>query len=118
MSLLELLRVRESAVDRVFSGHFNYSKTFGVRSLKDPLTQEALSPQSIMWIASCTKLLTTIAAMQCVEQGLVSLDVDVRQVVHELQDLDIIQTEPTGQDRQGAMTMHKNSAPITLRYFH
>lgn len=36
------------------------------------------------------KLLTSIAAMQCVERGLVTLDEDVRPILHELEDLDVI----------------------------
>jgi len=36
-----------------------------------------------MWIASCTKLVTTIAAMQCVEKGVLSLDMDISSLLDE-----------------------------------
>ena len=39
---------------------------------------------TIMRIASCTKLMTSIAAMQCVERGLVTLDTDVAEILPEL----------------------------------
>ncbi|KUI52858.1 Acyltransferase LovD [Cytospora mali] len=97
------------------AGKFYYSKSFGVRSLKEPLVKEALSLHSTMWIASCTKLLTSIAAMQCVERGLVSLDQDVRPILHELQNLDIIQAMADDHGGEGVLSMRKNVAPITLR---
>lgn len=33
-----------------------------------------------MWIASCTKLLTSLAALQCVERGLLTVDGDFSKV--------------------------------------
>jgi CubicO group peptidase (beta-lactamase class C family) len=41
-------------------------------------------------LASCTKLMTSIAALQCVERGQVGLDDDLGEVVPELKDPDII----------------------------
>ncbi|KAK7737320.1 hypothetical protein SLS53_006623 [Cytospora paraplurivora] len=94
------------------SGKFHYANTFGVRSLKEPLSKEPLTPESTMWIASCTKLLTSIAAMQCVERGLVTLDQDVRPILHELQDIDILQ----GDREDTVLSIRKNSTPITLSW--
>ena len=54
-------------------GTFNYTNTFGRLSVADPQSHP-VAATSPMWIASCTKLLTTIAALQCVERGLVALD--------------------------------------------
>ncbi|KAB5578015.1 beta-lactamase/transpeptidase-like protein [Coniochaeta sp. 2T2.1] len=64
-----------------------------------------------MYIASCTKLLTTVAALQCVERGLTTLDEDVRSIVTELQDLDILQDDGGG----NIASKRKNTTPITLR---
>ena len=36
-----------------------------------------------MWIASCTKLMTAICVMQCVEKGLLDLDADVSTILPE-----------------------------------
>ncbi|KAI1822942.1 beta-lactamase/transpeptidase-like protein [Xylaria intraflava] len=92
-------------------GSLSYSKAFGFRSLQEPQSSERLDVDSVMYIASCTKLMTSIAAMQCVERGLVTLDEDVRPILHELQDIDIIKA--TG-DGDGFST-YKNTSPITLR---
>ncbi len=43
----------------------------GVRGLSDP---RLMAPDSVFWIASCTKAITALAALQLVERGLLSLD--------------------------------------------
>ncbi len=52
-----------------------------------------------MGLASCTKLLTSIAALQCVERGLLQLDEDVVRVLPEFKDIEIISEadEPPGE---------------------
>lgn len=50
-----------------------YSKAIGDRILLDG-TKKPLSTSDILFLASATKLLTTIAALQCCEKGLLSLD--------------------------------------------
>lgn len=45
---------------------------FGSNSI-DPSSQR-IKPDQLMWIASCTKLLTTIAVLQCIERGQLTLD--------------------------------------------
>jgi CubicO group peptidase (beta-lactamase class C family) len=62
-------------------------------------------------MASCTKLLATIAALQCVERGLVSLDEPVDTIVPELSALPII--SETGVERK--LTFKDYSNKITLR---
>lgn len=49
-------------------GSLEYSSSFHHAS------DSELSPDSTYWIASCTKLMTTIAPLQCIERGLFSLD--------------------------------------------
>lgn len=64
-----------------------------------------------MLIASCTKLMTSIAAMQCVERGLVALGTDVAGILPELAAQGIITgfDEATGEPiidkRQNTMTL-------------
>lgn len=60
---------------------------------------------------SCTKLFTTIAAMQCVERGLVTLDEDLRSIMTAFADLDIVTA-----DEKDRYKLIKNTKPITLRY--
>jgi CubicO group peptidase (beta-lactamase class C family) len=42
--------------------------------------------ETTMWIASCTKLMTAISVLQCVERGLLDLDADVASVLPEWKD--------------------------------
>ncbi|KAI9738957.1 MAG: hypothetical protein M1818_005271 [Claussenomyces sp. TS43310] len=66
-----------------------------------------------MWIASCTKLLTSIATMQHVQRGLFTLDEDIRPILQELNDLDT----PKGIDEiTDELKYKKNIAPIMLSY--
>jgi CubicO group peptidase (beta-lactamase class C family) len=62
-------------------------------------------------MASCTKLLATIAALQCVERGFVSLDEPVYTIVPELATLPII--SETGVEK--TLTYKGHSNKITLR---
>lgn len=57
------------AVDR--NGNQLAANTSGVRSLE---TKAPMTLDTVFWIASCTKLITGIAAMQLVEQGSIGLD--------------------------------------------
>jgi CubicO group peptidase (beta-lactamase class C family) len=62
-----------------------YSKCSGTRSVDpaSPLANTPLTLDSTMWIASCTKLLTAICAVQCVEKGLLNLEDDISAVLPE-----------------------------------
>ncbi|KIY65440.1 beta-lactamase/transpeptidase-like protein [Cylindrobasidium torrendii FP15055 ss-10] len=51
---------------------------------------ESMKADQIFWIASCTKLITGIAAMQLVEQGKLDLEATVSGVLPELAEPDII----------------------------
>lgn len=65
-----------------------------------------------MRIASCTKLMTSIAAMQCVERGLVTLDTDVAEILPELAAQGIL----TGFDEtSGEPIIKQRQNTITLR---
>ena len=64
-----------------------------------------------MFTASCTKLLTTIAALQCVERGLVTLDEDTAAHLPELARQKIL----TGFDEAGEPVLVERKNPITLR---
>ena len=64
-----------------------------------------------MFTASCTKLLTTIAALQCVERGLVTLDEDTAAQLPELARQKIL----TGFEEDGEPVLVERKNPITLR---
>ena len=70
---------------------------------------------TIMWIASCTKLLTSLAALQCVERGLLTVDGDISKIpgMERLGQMPIL----TGFAEDGETPKFKdNTAPITLRH--
>lgn len=54
------------------------------------LSTTPLTPDTTMWIASCTKLMTAIASMQCVERGLLNLDDDVSSILPEWENPQIL----------------------------
>ncbi|KAI9047250.1 hypothetical protein LZ554_008703 [Drepanopeziza brunnea f. sp. 'monogermtubi'] len=96
-------------------GKFRFEKAFGYRSLKNPASPDPMQLDATMWLASCTKLVTTVAAMQCVERGLLSLDEDVTGVLPELKDIQIL----TGFEEVGGKdspVLVKNTKTITLRH--
>jgi CubicO group peptidase (beta-lactamase class C family) len=92
-------------------GNRFYEKTFGV----DKLGADAkpVTTDSMLKIASCTKLITSIAALQCVEKGLIDLDEPVSRVIPELAEPEIISWED---EAAGKFKLTKAKTPITLRH--
>ncbi|KAL2062722.1 hypothetical protein VTL71DRAFT_5794 [Oculimacula yallundae] len=93
-------------------GSFRYEKAFGYRSLKD---RSPMKLDAVMWMASCTKLITSIAALQCVERGLLNLDDDVSEILPELKGLKIL-TGFEEKDRAEEPILVENSKAVTLRH--
>ncbi|KAF7961246.1 hypothetical protein EAE96_000912 [Botrytis aclada] len=91
---------------------FTHVSSHGLRSL-NPASSAPLKPDDILLIASCTKLLTSISALQCVERGQFTLDEDVSRLLPELklEDLDILQ----GFDSEEKPKLVKATKNITLR---
>lgn len=82
-----------------------FVKSAGKRGVS---TNEPMTPDSIFWMASCTKMLTGLACMQLVERGVLKLD-DAAQTegfCPEWRDLKVL--TPTGE-----LVQKKNA--ITLR---
>lgn len=63
-------------------------------------------------LASATKLLTTIMALQCMEQGLVDLDENVNRLLPDLSDMQVL----TGFDAAGNAIMRDREGIIKLRF--
>lgn len=70
-----------------------------------------MTPDTLFWIASCTKALTATAAMQLVEKGLVGLDDPVGDRLPRL----AAPRRLTGFDADGKAKLEPVRAPITLR---
>ncbi|KAH7116420.1 beta-lactamase/transpeptidase-like protein [Dactylonectria macrodidyma] len=72
--------------------------------------QQPFTHNTICWLASCTKLMTTIAALQLVERGLLSLNEDIAPILPELAKVQIlIDVKETGP------IFRPRTRPITLR---
>ncbi|MGN6701765.1 MAG: serine hydrolase domain-containing protein [Burkholderiaceae bacterium] len=93
------------AADR--SGSF-YQGAFGRRSLAEdtPMTAD-----TVFRIASMTKAVTGVAAMQCVERGLLSLDQPAGEIMPELAEPQVLQ----GFDADGKPILRAARRKITLR---
>jgi methyl acetate hydrolase len=85
-----------------------YQGAFGKRDLgkDDPMTAD-----SVFWIASMTKAITTAAGMQLVEQGKLSLDEPIGKLLPDLANPQVLE----GFDAQGEPKLRPATKPITLR---
>jgi methyl acetate hydrolase len=85
-----------------------YQGAFGKRDLSkdDPMTLD-----SVFWIASMTKAVTTAAGMQLVEQGKLSLDEPIGKLLPDLASPQVLE----GFDANGAPKLRPAKKPITLR---
>src|SRR5262249_40467726 len=85
-----------------------YSGAYGVRRLAQP---QAMTVDSVFWIASMTKAATTVAAMQMVEQGKLKLDQPASEILPDLASAQVLE----GFDAAGAPRLRPAKRPITLR---
>lgn len=92
-------------------GNILYSKAKGVASLKEGST-EAFQFDTICAIASMTKLMTAVAAMQCVEDGLISLDEDISKYLPTIGKYGIL---ISFDDEKNEAKTVPNTTPITFR---
>lgn len=86
-----------------------YHGAFGKR---DVSADTRMTEDTVFWIASMTKALTSVAAMQLVEQGRLDLEQDAGAFVPELADAQVLD----GFDDGGAPRLRPKRGPITLRH--
>jgi len=86
-----------------------YQGAFGKRALPDGPTMTA---DTVFWIASMTKAITSTAAMRLVEQGKLSLDWPIAEVLPELASPLVLE----GFDAAGEPKLRPARGPITLRH--
>ena len=72
----------------------------------------AMTLDSVMWLASMTKVVTTVAVMQCVEHGQLELDAPASSICPEIGDLKV--RERFRDD--GTAVLRDPRTPITLRH--
>lgn len=86
-----------------------YEHAAGVRAAGG---EAAMSPDTVFWIASMTKAISSVAALQLVEQGRLSLDGDLAELLPDLAGLEVLEgIEPDGKPRlrpaRGAITLRR-----------
>ena len=86
-----------------------YAGAFGKRALPEG---PAMTADSVFWIASMTKAITSTAAMQLVERGKLDLDSSIAKVLPELADRQVLE----GFDADGEPKLRPAKRPITLRH--
>jgi CubicO group peptidase (beta-lactamase class C family) len=86
-----------------------YTGAYGKRGLPDG---PAMTPDTVFWIASMTKAITSTAAMQLVERGKLSLDKPIAELLPELADKQVLE----GFDAGGAPRLRPAKRPITLHH--
>jgi CubicO group peptidase (beta-lactamase class C family) len=86
-----------------------YQGAFGKRDLSK---DDAMTPDSVFWIASMTKAITAAAGMQLVEQGKLSLDEPIDKVLPDLAAPQVLE----GFDDRGEPRLRPANNPITLRH--
>ena len=86
-----------------------YEGAFGRRALPDGA---AMTADTVFWLASMTKAITSTAAMQLVEQGKLALDQPIAGLLPELAAPQVLE----GFDAAGEPKLRPARQPITLRH--
>jgi methyl acetate hydrolase len=86
-----------------------YEGAFGRRGLDSP---DPMTPDTVVWIASMTKAITTVAALQQVEAGKLALDAPIAETVPALAEPKVLE----GFDAEGAPRLRRARRPVTLRH--
>src|SRR5271163_2475275 len=85
-----------------------YQGAYGKRDLSK---DDAMTADSVFWIASMSKAITAAAGMQLVEQGKLSLDAPIGKVLPDLAAPQVLE----GFDAKGEPRLRPAKSPITLR---
>jgi CubicO group peptidase (beta-lactamase class C family) len=86
-----------------------YQGAYGKRDLSK---DDAMTTDSVFWIASMSKAITAAAGMQLVEQGKLSLDAPIGKVLPDLAAPQVLE----GFDAKGEPKLRPANNPITLRH--
>lgn len=71
-----------------------------------------MTTDTVFWLASCTKMIVSVAALQLAEQGILGLDDDhvVEKLAPELKEVKVLQ-----EDAAGKLTLVEKTQKITMR---
>src|SRR6195952_2841672 len=84
----------------------------GASGKRDLSKDDAMTADSVFWIASMTKAVTSAAAMQLVEQGKLSLEGPIGKLLPDLASPQVFE----GFDAKGQPKLRPAKTPITLRH--
>lgn len=93
------------------TGTFKYNNPIGERTLLSG-TKQPHQLSDVLFLASATKFITAVAALQCVEDGILSLDGDLSALAPELTSKQVL----TGFSDDGTPLFENPSRPITLEH--
>ncbi|KAI0452587.1 Simvastatin synthase [Xylaria acuta] len=96
------------------TGKVSISRSYGVRSVReeDPQKRPPMRADTPMRFASCSKFLTSIMVLQCVEQGLANLDEGLEKLLPEVAGLKVL----TGFDEAGNPIEREPTSPVLLKH--
>lgn len=94
-------------------GQYIYKNTSGYASCQPDAQTVKFNNALVM--ASCTKMITTIATLQCVEHDLITLDEPIDKHLPELSNPQIISYDSSSEKGPSAYTLAPATSPITLR---
>jgi CubicO group peptidase (beta-lactamase class C family) len=86
-----------------------YEGAFGKRAAD---AEAPMTVDTVVWIASMTKAITSVAAMQLVEQGRITLDEPLSNHMPEVREVQVLD----GFDEAGAPKLRAPRRPVTLRH--
>ncbi|KAF2102689.1 putative esterase [Rhizodiscina lignyota] len=92
------------------AGKTVYSNALGTHNFET--NSPPFTADSVGWIASMTKLITAVCAMQLVEKGNIGLDDEVGEVVPHLSKIEVLK----GFEEDGTPILTKPNKALTLRY--
>ncbi|KAE9373354.1 beta-lactamase/transpeptidase-like protein [Stipitochalara longipes BDJ] len=95
------------------SGEYIYQNTAGYMSVQPGALPIKFNNALVM--ASCTKLVTTIAALQCVDRGLITLDEPIGKHLPELSNPQVITYDTASEKGPSAFKLNPAKSEITLR---
>lgn len=106
--VFSLLPLRIDSILMIVLGSFTYNHAVGSDNLGD---ENPIAEDAVFQLASQTKLLTSIAALQVIEKGLFGLDQDVATILPELAEQPIL----TGFDDDDKPSFQKRKNTITFK---
>jgi CubicO group peptidase (beta-lactamase class C family) len=94
------------------NGKLAYLEAIG---FQDRGKQIPMKPDSIFWIASMTKPITSVAAMILIEEGKLDLDAPVGRYLPEMKDMQVATENPDSTTGRTELTYAPEDRPMTVR---